>query len=236
MKKILLILLLAFTTFSFSQKRRALLMQNNDTAYAFDKALEFDGNNDFVSITNELVTESITISFWFYGVSGINCVLGSTTNLTDYFRVRNDRIEVRSGGLGDTAENFFETVPINQWNHIFYTYSDNTTDLSRLWLNGVELSHTNTSDLKHTFRYNIIGEQQNNNAPFDGALDDVLMYNSAVSNPDIKALEIYNGADPLTIIPLAQHLYRFNDNANNEGSLGGAGTLNNFVADPYVTH
>lgn len=202
--------------------------------YDFDQALEFDGSDDFVTLPTTLTSLNLTISFWFnIDASGIDVVIGSTTQTTSNVLIRTDNNQIWYGP--STLNNIFSFPAINTsaWYHCLI--ASNGT-IVRCFLNGVESTTGSLTNVAAP-AFDLLGRRGSGQFPFDGKLDDVLLTNTYPANPATASAAIYNGgagADPLSVIPLAQQVYRFNGNADNDGSAGGSGTLNNFVADPYV--
>jgi|GEM_PF-5695085 len=203
--------------------------------YSFQQALPFNGIDQFVSLPFALTSSVQTISAWvkFNNFVGNPTILGGN-NLTDFFRYQDfaQRLQVRSGA-GNNNNFSVPALISNTWYHVLY--ADNGSQ-GRLFLNGVE-SSSGAQSTGSAYDWSTIGTQIGLNF-LDGVLDDVLLTNT-YGNPVTESAAIYNGgagADPLSVIPTAQQLYRFNNNTNNDGSLGGAATLNNFPPNPYLPH
>lgn len=220
-------------------RRRAFLQSTVLGGYNFEQALEFDGVDDYVVLPSTFSSTQMTFSFWFKidTFASINCVIGNSIEIAQYVRFDNSTtINVRANGSGGNATFNFPALSTGVWYNCFFS----TDGLNgRLFINGVESTSGTVSTSNRTFIYNSLGAQAISASFFNGVLDDVLLYNVVSADPLADASAIYNagsGVDPLTVIPSALQLYRFNNNANNDGSLGGSATLNNFIADPYVTH
>jgi len=206
------------------------------TLYDFDKALYFDGSS-YGDMPSSFSSDSYTCSFWLRAGSNNfhNVVTGSDFAIGILVATNNNIVNTRFNAFSNTYH--FPSIPSNEWLH-FYFWNDGVDE--RVFMNGVE-STTGTLSSKTTdmsldaigYRYNPTGRYVN------GLLDDLLLSSTATSTPATEAFELYNagaGVNPLSIIPSAEHLYRFNDNVNNDGSAGGALTMNNFIPFPYAKH
>lgn len=204
-------------------------------AYNFEQALEFDGIDDFVELPSTFNSSNATISFWIKTNETSNCrVLGLITSPVYWidFRTSTNQINLRRG-LGGVSFTF-PSITTGNWNHVLVSDSSGTC---RVFLNGVE-STSGAQGVGGSFEFDEI-MRSGGAIAYQGILDDLTLYNNTVADPLAAAVAIYNGgagADPLSVIPNAQQLYRFNNNTNNDGSLGGSATLNNFSPSPYVPH
>lgn len=204
----------------------------NGGAYNFEQALPFNGVDQFVDLPFGLTGSVITVSAWFKFdnvTQKQQPILGGGATI-DWLRYRSSstRFEARSS-LGNDS---FFTVPAivpNTWYHVLF--ADNGSQ-ARLFLNGVE-SSSGAETTGFGYNYTKLGNQSI--FWLDGVLDDLLLTNT-YGDPATESAAIAAGADPLSVIPTAQQLYRFNNNTNNDGSLGSSATLNNFPPSPYVPH
>lgn len=214
----------------------AALKSRFATLYDFGNALQFDGTDDFASMT-ALSAGSITISCWVNRVSVAgfsDSVLGVTGDANAY--VLHFANEVRIKTSGGASSNFNTTGMLaGVWNHYFITWDSGTTTL-KFYLNGVEKTAAVTTQAVGFGSFNEIGSR--NGAPFLNAnLDDFVVWNGTVGTAQ-NAVDLYNGGagvDPTTVIAAPNRWYKL-DSVTDSGSDGANLTLNNFVADPYVTH
>jgi len=219
---------------SSSQKR---YLYGRQTSYNFGKALQFDGVDDYC-LTNKTISHTdFTVSLWFNSIEYGNITLIGSTNIRFVKLMSDTLFQIRVSASSQTF--IVPPVSLNQWHH-FYMMRGSDGNV-RVFVDGVESSTGGINDTS-PLDYNVIGGffiGANLFQTYKGKLDDVLITNTASLTPQTQATALYNGglgADPLTVIPTAKQLYRFNGNGNNDGSLGGALTLNNFIADPYVNH
>ena len=111
------------------------------------------------------------------------------------------------------------SLPTNVWLHYAATYDHNAV---MLYLNGVPLQ-TNvigTATVAHSTSSFRIGMDDNGNCPFPGSIDDVRVYNRALSKSEIAYL--YQGPTPPVMQGLKLHLDANNANADGSNPAEGA--------------
>ncbi|MBU0598877.1 LamG domain-containing protein, partial [Patescibacteria group bacterium] len=159
-------------------------------------ALEFDGADDYVSIgdSDELsITGDLTIVAWIYpkAIDGINRYEIVAKRVNDTNREYEFRIDTDSKPhyLDDGVNEAFDsTVSINNWTFVAFTRSG--TSLS-FYKNGVT-DGTGTADgtIGDTVSNIGIGSRADgiNFAPFNGLIDDVQIYNRALTSSEVMQL------------------------------------------------
>ena len=152
-------------------------------------ALEFDGSDDYVNFSNT--------SGWASGTSARSmCGWGKTDTIAGGWRwiaaygspgtsqamfIGINGADLYGGGYGDDVfqSNFLE---VGVWHHICLTY-DGTT--ARLYADGINVA-TESKDWNLALGRAHIGQQVNDLAEFwDGAIDDVRIYNKALTKDEI---------------------------------------------------
>ena len=167
----------------------------------FGGALQFDGANDMVNIAdaNSLdLTNGMTLEAWVNpsnltgyktvickdrGTSGFSYVLSANNNASNVNNQRpNSRIRVGSSNRTVTGNS---KLPLNTWSHIACTYDGANF---RYFINGVQVANvegtgniTTTNDLLH------IGGTTVFNQFFSGRIDEVRIYNKALSQAEIQS-------------------------------------------------
>jgi len=191
----------------------ALPVINSSSNYA----LNFDGSNDVVNFgdMNEFNSKpEVSVSFWFmrqvdkpnnsnHGVSNILFSHGSDPY--------NDNIEIGTDGANveiyvdcansdQYASSYNAGIQNNIWYHLAFTYNKDDPDGNegRLYINGSyaqswnhwggNLDQANNSPVS-------IGDTYHIETPFDGYMDELIIWNIAISPLAIN--EIYNGHNPL---------------------------------------
>lgn len=185
---------------------------NAPSRVTFDNAggLSFDGATTYVSlgttsIPNPNATQSVAM--WIYypslpsggartmfenldnSVTGYRFSIGSTSKLQVW--------NAKSSGSGLRASYDISnttTYPLNTWRHVAFTY-DSATNYTRLYLNGVEVNADNTVTPNAVTTSSVrIGNRNTGAEWWLGDLDDVRVYNVALSASEVLAL--YNGGYP----------------------------------------
>src|SRR3989344_4461946 len=180
-----------------------------------NNALSFDGTDDYINLGNMNVSGSgITIAAWVKAdtfsssidtrfISKANStneqshywMLGQTNSGGDKLRFR-----LKAGGSTQTLIASSGDLPINTWFHAIATYDGSTM---RLYKDGIEVgsvAKSGTIDIDATVPANI-GRNPDGSNHTDGAMDDVRIYNRALTASDIQALYAYTGGPPDTQAP-----------------------------------
>ena len=166
------------------------------TAGMYGKALSFDGVNDWVTVAdaNDLdLTNGMTLEAWVRpaALTGWKTVVmkeGTTTTLA-YSLYANDgnprpAITVRIGSVDRSAAGP-SAVPLNTWTHLAATYDGATL---RLYVNGVQVGNRGqTGNILKSSRALRIGGNAVWGEYFKGVIDDVRIYNRALSATEIQA-------------------------------------------------
>ncbi|MBU2036859.1 LamG domain-containing protein, partial [Patescibacteria group bacterium] len=195
------------------------------------QALSFDGVDDYVNVadSNSLdITNNLTLSFWMKAanLTQTNSYLlsklsGSSNNAYSVvWEYANNTVEFYaiSYGFGRPSTNSQITINDTNWHHIIYTYDGATW---RGYKDGVEAITpvSLVSSLTATAGNLLIGSFNGTQYLFNGLIDDVRVYNRALSAGEIT--DLYNlGASRLTVNAPPPSI------ANTSGSLVGYWTFN----------
>lgn len=155
----------------------------------FGKALDFDGSDDYLSISDISfsATESWTASLWLReddGESGWSFFLGrtGTTGESILYSNSTNQLQFRAN---DTTYVGGPTVTRNQWNHAVVSYDNGTI---YIYLNGKQYGpYTQSSSMI----FNGIGFAYTNDHYFKGNIDEVKIYPFALTSEEV--LQEYNG-------------------------------------------
>ena len=150
-------------------------------------ALSFDGANDYVDVGNNanLRPETFTVELWVKDITG-------GTGLVSYYGGNNGWLMrayyIKLCNGASCAQFNFGSVDATKWSHLAFTY-DSGSDAVRLYRNG-------TMDLSSTFaNYVVSAAGENLHIGKDnwwsgdysaGLIDDVRIYNQAVSSGEIQ--------------------------------------------------
>lgn len=95
-----------------------------------------------------------------------------------------------------SRRNYSGALSLNKWYHVVGTYDGGPTRASlKVYLNGVRVDDTNEgagtfTSMANTTAHFVIGASDLPNFPFAGRMDDVRVYNRALSADEIK--QLYN--------------------------------------------
>lgn len=217
-------------------KRRATRIFGG-APYTFGHALSLNGTSQYAVMSSAFTAQTFTIGGWFYlNSNSIYRPMGGQASASAMlFNVPNNSFQYRTGATG---ANFSLVFPIQEWFSLHLsTSSDGSTDSARVFLNGIESASGIVTKITSPMDYSVIGVRPNPLGGYlNGLVDDIFLA-ASYGTPAIDSLAIYNGgsgADPLTIMANVQHLYRFNGNTINDGSVGGVATLVN--SPTYTPH
>lgn len=185
-------------------------------------SLEFDGTNDYVSITQDSainISGDITLSAWVKRTSttSYNAIftkrqVGVSMNYT--FIINNSNGQIGFGHSGNAfVYNTTTTLATDVWYHVAVTVSSGT---AQFYVDGVaEDSFTGVS-ITATTQDLIIGATSGYNN-FQGNIDEAAIFNSALSSSDIT--NIYNSGAPADISSLNPvGWWRMGDNDSESGT------------------
>ncbi|MCK5416696.1 hypothetical protein KAI92_04680, partial [Candidatus Parcubacteria bacterium] len=175
----------------------------------FGSALDFDGADDFVGIGDLDVVDNasqLSVCSWVYhdglswdqyiamngsdaGFRFFKDTVGSSAR-TDMYRI----IVKETGGTTAYIESESDTAILQQWRHVCFTYTEDSLNGLRLYINGLEdpNSPVDTSgiiDIDSGVEEFAISSNSGN-SEFNGKIDDVRVYNYVLSESMIK--EVYN--------------------------------------------
>ena len=194
-----------------------------------NSAYEFDGIDDFILVANSaslnVFNSNLTITMWLYndnpslsdtsykGVSkgGWNTGVGYELLYTNYWN--SGTLHFTTGSSGNNVYSFNNFS--NQWVMLTGVY-DNATSTKKMYINGVEQSTTvqGVDDLISSAHDLYIGRRHPSNSYsgfVKGKMDDIRIYNVALSATEILNLYNYNTLSTNEINnPAGNNFYVFN--------------------------
>jgi len=162
----------------------------------FNKALSFDGSSSYVNCGNNsslnMGTGSFTHSAWIKAPEGNTNrnIIDKGLGTTAYgFRLGTDgkvSVDIRGGGAIGTASTI--RVDDNSWHYVSVVL-DQSSDLVKIYIDGVLNNTGDASAIGDTDNSNnfFIGADNANQYYFDGTIDEVKIYNYALTEDEIKA-------------------------------------------------
>ncbi|MBO2012488.1 LamG-like jellyroll fold domain-containing protein [Hymenobacter negativus] len=192
-------------------------------------ALAFDGSDDYVAVSaapglNNLGKGSFTLESWVYSTN-----LGAVNSIIrkggDYNLVLQQGglllAEVWPGGMGTSTRPYAQATAAilqNRWTHVAATWDGTAL---RLYVNGVAAPLSANSSPVTTSESLQIGRSTVFNQPFNGRLDEVRIYNAALTPAQILADMTSTSAT----VPASLLLYYNFDQGTAYGNNAGATTL-----------
>lgn len=167
--------------------------------------LNFDGSNDYVSMGDVDVSgDAITVSAWIKPdtLSGFTAPVHKRDAYMFYLNGNVLRPSVFTNTQYDLTGSI--QIPLNQWTHIVFTYDG--SDIKG-YVNGVSDGSTSASGNINDSSYDlrISGEDGTNSYNFDGLLDDVRIYNTALSASEVTNLYNTGAHTAQTILNVPQN-------------------------------
>jgi hypothetical protein len=172
-----------------------------------NNAYQFNGSNSYISIpTSQLLNNNYTYSIWIKlsslpepSVSAVAWSIGDNTSRHQTINVSNFYSSGGATGICSGGYNLISSpattglqsnvLPsINQWYHVVSTRTD--TEM-RLFINGSLIAASSTSNSLPYYGsppYAILGMRCNLTQPFNGAIDDVTLYNRALTVQEVQKL------------------------------------------------
>jgi hypothetical protein len=199
----------------------------------FDGAYNFNGVNDYIDIGDVAELDSlsaITVSVWikWEGSTGNNqYIVSKRTGGTNSWQIDWNDATQKIVWIVDTGSSVIlyslANAPVGVWTHYVGTYDGS---VMRFYVNGIEEdSDVQTGLMDDTTQSVLVGGEPDSPYEdfFNGAIDDVRIYNRALSPSEIT--ELYNYVESSEPESLKLWL-PFNGNANDESGNGNNGVVN----------
>lgn len=219
-------------------------------------ATAFDGVNDYVDFGNNYTFEhsqAFSIGFWVKpnNIAATRCLISKCSNdanvygynLQHLITTGRIQIQMRSSGGTFPVHSFTSALTPGVWQHVVFTYSGNSNiSGARCYVDTVVGDTPASSALSGTFANTasfIVGAR-NTAFPFSGHIDEVSVWNKALSQAEVN--ELYNSGQPGNLLnhsALAnlQSWWRMGDNdtfptiLDQKGSING--TMTNMASDDF---
>ncbi|MFZ1719720.1 MAG: LamG domain-containing protein [Candidatus Moraniibacteriota bacterium] len=172
------------------------------------QALDFDGTDDYTTTPDSStldITDStnFTLTGWFNRdtfttddtiIGKSNGQASSDTGYNAYIDDSTDKLTiVGNDGTDQYKMESVSTFTATDWHHFALVWDDSSSANTKLYIDGVSEAATTTGTFANvnslanalTFR---IGAESDNGNPFDGKIDEVRIYNRALSATEVAAL------------------------------------------------
>ena len=162
-------------------------------------ALSFDGLNDYVTIHDDStldITDELTLEAWIYptAITDYDSIITKASDTSSppwtYYALGFDADTemIRCRIFTGTSYKVMSSVlSPNNWYHVVGTYSSSTNELS-IYLNGVLQNSITASGQIATNNKDVLigGFEYGTDESFNGYIDDVRIYNKALSSQEVK--------------------------------------------------
>lgn len=170
------------------------------TSGRFDDALSFDGSDDRVDLPENMfdfmTTGDFTVSFWMKTTSSSRGTIfypnGNADTRFEFDRNGNNKANFQIFS-GDGAQVVSSNSQVNDgnWYHVVGTYNANSNEM-KLFLDGSSQGKASDDNPRSVSRDNAIGyDAANNNRHFNGEVDEVRIFDRALSKQEIQ--QLYQG-------------------------------------------
>tara|TARA_R100000655_G_scaffold109052_1_gene162482 strand:- start:690 stop:1826 length:1137 start_codon:yes stop_codon:yes gene_type:complete len=176
---------------------QAITASTNATAIASvdnNDAMSFNGTDNFISASGNDISGNKTVSLWFYAdditLSDTLFEIQPVPNSNDYLRIWifGSKILAASGPVNSNGKSS-STLLSNTWYHL--VVAKTTGNVTNIYINGADDTQTANATLGFTAGDNgdtIIGRSATAGRFFKGKMDEVAIFNTALSSCDIKGI------------------------------------------------
>lgn len=165
-----------------------------------NSAMSFDGVNDYIDCGNNSslnITGAITISTWIK-INKLDNQYRAVIEVAPHYPIKqtnSNQIRFQINTIDGLNAVYFTAPQIKTWYHLALSYSKNDPNGLIVYINGVKIGNKNTysgqlSSISSTWK--IGGPPSSPTLAFNGLIDDVRIYNRALSAEEIAFL--YNSS------------------------------------------
>jgi hypothetical protein len=204
---------------SKNRRHGTLMLMDPTTDWVWNKklnrfVLDFDGLDDYVSITNapSILTPPFSYSCWLYATaSPVNRDLFGENNTAGAFQMRFDGTSLLSAYISgiSVTRGTIPIITLNQWYHLVYIRRANAVGSSMFYWDGISASlETDAvnamSPLGTTWH---IGSRLTSSEFWRGKIADTMLWNRALSLGEVQSLskpsnvDLSIGSTPLILSP-----------------------------------
>jgi len=136
------------------------------------------------------MSKQLTVAFWMYGTPDSNVDPRVVSKLYSWDVKLNGANRYPQFSSGGKYAMMGTSVPLNTWRHVVFTFSSGVV---KAYVNGAPVAlsantFTGTEAIPLQMYGLFIGTDPAKTASFAGNVDDVRLYNQALSNTDVQAL------------------------------------------------
>ena len=168
-----------------------------------DNAMSFNGTDQYVNAGNDTslqITGALTLSTWFkssYSGSNNQRIISKDSNTSRCYMTQldgsgNAQFYIWSSNSGKSAVSTGTDYRDGNWHHIVGVFNPNAINTQKLaiYIDGVNVGYGSTADttIDNDTVDLEIGRKQDNTLFFNGSIDEVAIFNTALSSCDIKGI------------------------------------------------
>lgn len=165
--------------------------------FATGRHLLFNGSSNYLTIADSATMDGmaqVTFSFWIRRTSSGSGYLfnkfpsGNSAQYSYIMKIdsSNQLLFLLFDGTAEAGGSFVNTIPVNNWSFVAFTYDGATM---RTYINGVvsPTTYARTGVVRNTTADVLIGCDRDFGEKFAGGMDEVRIYNRALSAAEINA-------------------------------------------------
>ena len=193
----------------------------SDTAPSFQNqySVEFDGTNDYINLGNDSslsISGALSVTAWIYAdsLSGFPMIVSKRASASSHayqFYSTSNKLNYNNGTIVQSTG----TISTGAWTHVGVTF-DGSGGVS-FYINGSSAGTATAASSNPTNSGNVTVANAYNGNHFDGKIDELAIFNSALSSSDMTT--IYNSGTPANISSLSPlGWWRMGDNDSGTGT------------------
>ena len=185
-------------------------------------SMSFDGVDDYLSSSSDIsFAGNFSLSFWIKPTNFNDCFFGKAGESSAFISsTSSGKIQVNNGGLSTVG------ITTGEWNHILLSRSSSTITIYKKSDSGNDSSTITNSN---TLSYNLLGKYYSAGFEYLGLMDEVGVFNTALSSTD--ATNIYNSGSPgdLTSYSSLTNWWRMGDEISGNTIFDSSNNSNNLT-------
>ena len=172
------------------------------------QGLKFDGVNDFISLgTDSVVTNTVTVCAWMQTTT-LNTLQYIVSNGSFAFGIdsSNSRILATSDDTSTTVVSATNSITAQDWYHVCAVRQSSGT--GSIYINGAQSGSSGSTGTPVDGGISLgIGDRGSNGseAPFKGLIDDVRIYNRALSTGEIQEIYLMGAGTKINSSPATKY-------------------------------
>ena len=169
-----------------------------------NSAYSFDGVNDWIGMNFQNINTSYSLSFWYYSAAVTNGMnfLESNSSYCEPINQANIYYNQNTSG-GNTSITSVGSFQTGIWSNVLISF-DGINNLQSIYINGVLDAQQSVTSTLNPLNSLLLAKRQNNTGYYNGKLDDISIYNRALTPAEIT--QIYTSQTSIVQAPCTPFL------------------------------